>query len=85
MQMTVLTAANEKDLDVMLELIVLESSKKGLSLNLKKTETLVISKNSDIPKCNIKSNVTILTQVHKLIYLGTTITSDGSCITEIKS
>jgi len=53
-------------------LVVLESSKKGLSLNFKKTETMVISKNSDIPKFTIKSNGTILTQVHEFKYLGTT-------------
>ena len=42
-----------------------------------KTETVVISKNSDIPKCNIKRNVTILTQVYKFKFPGTIITLDG--------
>ena len=69
MQIIVLITENKEDLNAMLELIMLECSKKGLNLNLKTTETMVISKNSDIPKCNIKSNVTILTQVYKNSYI----------------
>ena len=81
---TVLIADNEKDLQEMLDTVVRESEKKGLSLNKNKTEVMVISKKNCTPACNIVMNGTVLKQVHKLNYLGSLITSDGRCINEIK-
>ena len=81
---TVLIADNEKELQEMLETVVRESEKKGLSLNKKKTEVMVISKKNCTPACNIALNGTVLKQVHKFNYLGSLITSDGRCINEIK-
>ena len=69
----------------MLDTVVRESEKKGLSLNKKKTEVMVISKKNCTPACNIVMNGTVLKQVHKFNYLGSFITSDGRCINEIKS
>ena len=46
---------------------------------------MVTSKTSNPSKCNIKVNGTVLKQVDKFKYLGTIITSDGRCVTEIKS
>ena len=81
---TVLIADNEKELQEMLDTVVRESEKKGLSLNKKKTEVMVISKKTCTPACNIVMNGTVLKQVHKFNYLGSLITSDGRCINEIK-
>ena len=81
---TVLIADNEKELQEMLDTVVRESEKKGLSLNKKKTEVMVISKKNCMPACNIVMNGTVLKQVHKFNYLGSLITSDGRCINEIK-
>ena len=83
---TVLIADNEKELQEMLDIVVRESEKKGLSLNKKKTEVMVISKKNcrPTPACNIVMNGTVLKQVHKFNYLGSLITSDGRCINEIK-
>ena len=81
---TVLIADNEKELQEMLDTVVRESEKKGLSLNKKKTEVMVISKKNCTPACNIVMNGTVLKQVHKFNYLGSLITSDGRCIDEIK-
>ena len=81
---TVLIADNEKELQEMLDTVVRESEKKGLSLNKKKTEVMVISKKNCTPACNIVMNGTVLKQVHKFNYLGCLITSDGRCVNEIK-
>ena len=81
---TVLIADNEKELQEMLDTVVRESEKKGLSLNKKKTEVMVISEKNCTPACNIVMNGTVLKQVHTFTYLGSLITSDGRCINEIK-
>ena len=44
----------------MLDTVVRESEKKGLSLNKKKTEVMVISKKNCTPACNIVMNGTVL-------------------------
>ena len=81
---TVLIADNENELQEMLVTVVRESEKKGISLNKKKTEVMVISKKNCTPACNIVMNGTVLKQVHKFNYLGSLITSDGRCISAIK-
>ena len=40
---TVLIAENEKDLQILLDIVVKESHKKDLELNCKKTEVMVVS------------------------------------------
>ena len=59
---TVLIAENEKDVQILLDVVVNESHKKGLELNCKKTEVMVVSRKADTPKCNIFINVMPLTQ-----------------------
>lgn len=53
MQMAVLIAENAEDMKKkMLDIVVIENVKQGLSLNIKRTETMVISKRI-ITKCHI--------------------------------
>ncbi|GFO41960.1 RNA-directed DNA polymerase from mobile element jockey [Plakobranchus ocellatus] len=54
-----------------------------LSLNVKKTECMVISKKSSNPKWNLVSKGEKVKQVTKFKYLGYLITSDGRCTSEI--
>ena len=54
----------------------------GLTLNVKKTESMVISKKAIVPSCNQSRGQQI--KLVKFKYLGYMITSDGNCITEIK-
>ena len=61
-----------------------ESEKKGLYINCKKTECLVVTKQKVVPVCNIKIHGDILKQVEGFNYLGSLITSDGRCDREIK-
>ena len=80
-----LMAETEPDLQKLLDVVNSESEIKGLTLNIKKTEVMVISKNKNNPICNITLKGNILKQVDKFKYLGTIITSDGKCIHEIKN
>ena len=82
---TVLVGDDATDLQQLLDIVVTESAKKGLSLNIKKTVTMVISKKLVTPKCDIEIEGKILNQVDNFKYLGAFITSDGRCTTEIKS
>ena len=79
-----LIAESENKLQKLMDKIVSESEKMGLSLNARKTETMVVSRKPTIPNCRIKVNNKELQQVHKFKYLGTWITSDGKSETEIK-
>ena len=62
-----------------------ESEKLGLSLNSKKTGTMVVSRKTLNPTCNIKINGTTLRQTQQFKYLGTIISSDGKSHTEVES
>ena len=81
---TVLIAESEQQLQRLLNTVVLESEKMGLSLNVKKTECLVVSKKSLNPKCNLISKGEHIKQITKFKYLGYIITSDGKCTNEIR-
>ncbi|GFO26403.1 retrovirus-related pol polyprotein from type-1 retrotransposable element r2 [Plakobranchus ocellatus] len=50
---TVLIAENKEDLQKLLNIVEEESRKKGLELNSKKTEVMVISRKQESPKCYI--------------------------------
>ena len=56
----------------------------GLSLNVKKTECMVVSKKSLKPKCNLISKGEQSKQITKFKCLGYIITSDGKCTNEIR-
>ncbi|GFO06202.1 retrovirus-related pol polyprotein from type-1 retrotransposable element r2 [Plakobranchus ocellatus] len=54
---TVLIAENKEDLQKLLDIVEEESRKKGLELNSKKTEVMVISCKQESPKCDIYSSM----------------------------
>ena len=68
-----------------MDVVVKESEEKGLDLNIKNTVTMVITKKATIPGCNIQINGRALKQVEQFKYLGTLITQDGRCETEVKA
>ena len=51
---TVLLAESQEDLQRLLDVVVAESERKGLSINCKKAESKVISKKKEAPTCNLK-------------------------------
>ena len=81
---TALIADSEKKLQDIVDKIVTESQKLGLSLNVKKTYCMVISKRKETPRCHLKSTGVVIKQVEQFNYLGSMLTSDGRCETEIK-
>ena len=60
------------------------NNRKGLQLNINKTETMVITKSADIPTSNIIIQNKALKQAQSFVYLGSTITPDGRCNKEIE-
>ena len=92
---TALTAWTEAHLQVMLNKVVKISDKYGLKINIKKTKVMKVSKMyDDMTKnnrptnqqnTNININGEKLEEVTCYQYLGSLVTSDGRCNTEIKS
>ena len=77
-------AESVEQLQNLLETVVLASEAMGLSLNVKKTECMVVSKASSNPRCSLVNKGEGITQVTKFKYLGYLITSDGRCAPEIR-
>ena len=82
---TVLIATNEKDLQELLNIVVEKSERRGLSLNIKKTYSMVVTKETAAPRCSLQIRGENITQVEKFNYLGSWITTDGKSDTEIKA
>ena len=72
-----------ENLQRLLDITIEKSEEMGLTLNVKKTECMVISKKAIAASCNLQSRGQQIKLVKKFKYLGY-ITSDGKCITEIK-
>ena len=81
---TVLIANSEEDLQKMIDAVSNGSIRMGLSLNVKKSEYVSISKNKRSPTSNVNINGEPIKQAVRFNYLGSTITSDGRCDEEIK-
>ena len=80
----VLIADSEENLQRLLDITIEKSEEMGLTLNVKKTECMVISKKAIAPSCNLQSRGQQIKLVKKFKYLGYMITSDGKCITKKK-
>ena len=78
-----LIAGTEEELQDLVSTINEESGNMGLSLNIKKTERTVISRKKDLLTCDTELNHKALEQVHNFKYLGTWISADGKCKTEV--
>ena len=77
-------ANSEEKLQELLETVKRESKKRGLTINVKKTECMVIKKEKEKTQCKVKIGDEEIKQVEKFNYLGSLITSDGKCDSEIK-
>ena len=82
---TVLISENEKDLQQLLNIVESKSKEKGLELNSKKTEVMVISRKEKPPLINITINGIKLKQRDHFKYLGALISSDGRNNAEISA
>ena len=81
---TVLLAESVEDLQNLLDVAVRENELKGLLINCKKTECMVVSKKRDIPRCSLKVKDQRINQVSAFNYLGSTVTVDARCMNEMK-
>src|SRR5688572_5890685 len=79
----ILLAASKEKLQELLNKVAEASKRKGLSINIKKTECMVKSKKIS-PKCELNLDGSKIKQVENFIYLGSLITEDGRCDGEIK-
>lgn len=80
---TVLLPESAEDLQRLLDVVVRERERKGLSINCKKTECMVVSKKKDTPRCTKKVKDRLINQVSFFNYLGSTITKDARCVKEM--
>ena len=62
---TVLMPENKEDFQQLLDIVEEESRKKGLELNSKSTEVMVVSQSNERPQINIFINVNKLKQRNK--------------------
>ena len=81
---TVLIADSEQKLQSLLTTASVKSEERGLQLNAKKTECMVVSKNPNAPTCKISCNGVDIKQVKTFKYLGCNITQDARSDCEIK-
>ena len=81
---TALIADSESKLQHIVDRIVSTSDRFGLSLNVKKTFCMVISKKKESPKFYLVLDEQNIKQVKQFSYLGSILTSNCRCDTEIK-
>ena len=81
---TVIIVESEEQLQRLFNVVVTKNEEKGLYLNSAKSFTMVFSKASQIPTCNINVHGKILEQVHSFVYLASQFTSDARCKKEIR-
>ena len=82
---TALIADSESKLQALVDCLVRESSVKGLSVNITKTQVMVISKSETQETANITIEGKRLEQVSRFSYLGSIITQNGRCDEDIKT
>ena len=80
---TALLAESESALQDIVDVVRQNSEEKGLSMNVKKTKTMVVCRDQT-PDVRKTINGQVLEQVKKFKYLGQWITDDGRCVCEIK-
>ena len=67
-----------------MQVVVQESGKRGLKVNIKKIFSKVISKAKVPPRCSVSINGKEIEQVESFSYLGCLVTSDGKSERDIK-
>ena len=81
---TVLLAESEHELQRLIDQVDKSSKEYGLDINIQKTKTMVISKDTEEQEINISIHGEKLQQVKHYQYLGHMVTNDGRCETEVK-
>ncbi|CAF0810481.1 unnamed protein product [Didymodactylos carnosus] len=79
-----MVASSEEDLQKLMDSLVKSKEKFDMKINVKKTKTMVISRQGG-KLVNIIINGQTVEQVTKFRYLGALITEDGRCAAEIRA
>ena len=81
---TALIATSQVNLQRLVDRVVVKSTAYGMEVNVKKTKCMVMTKKESVPECRIAVKGEMIKQVNNFKYLGSNITSDGRCVTEVK-
>jgi ribosome-interacting GTPase 1 len=81
---TVLIADSQEKLQQLVTSLVDASERRGLTINKGKTKVMVATKRNNSPRINIIVGDKVLDQVDQFNYLGSVMTWDVRCETEIK-
>ena len=81
---TILLADNEQLAQNFLKSLHVESEKRGLTINMKKTKIMVFSKKQYSPTCSVKLKNVVIEQVESSDCLGSLLTQDCKCVKEIR-
>ena len=79
-----LIATSQVNLQRLVDRVVVESIAYDMEVNVKKTECMMMTKKESVPECRITIKGEMVKQVNNFKYLGSNITSDGKCVTEVK-
>ena len=79
-----MVADSAEKLQELVSAVNVASEEKGLRINRAKTECMVVSKRNDPIDCRIAIHQEPIRKVEEFQYLGSLITSDARCTTEIK-
>ena len=82
---TALMANSEIELQRIAERVNDKGKEFGMKINVKKTKTMVVSRNAVVPRMNIVLDGQRVEQVAHFTYLGQKFTENGKCDDEIKS
>ena len=81
---TALLAESENAIQGIVDVVRQNSEEKGLSMNVKKTKTMMVC-HDETPDVRIVVNGQVIEQVKKFKYMDQWITEDGRCKCEIKN
>ena len=81
---TALIATSQVNLHRLVDRVVVENTAYGMEVNVKKSECMVMTKKESVPECRITINGEMVKQLNNFKYLGSNITSNGRCVTEVK-
>ena len=81
---TALLCFYPNDLQMLLDVCNEAGNPYGMEMNIKKTETMVVSKTSPSPRINITLEGSRIQQTNSITYLDSLITEDGRCEKEVK-
>ena len=81
---TVLVADSVEKLQALVSEVSRASEVKGLKINKEKTECMVVSKRSETPDCPLQIEQEAVNKVEQFQYLGSLVTADARCSTEIR-